>query len=104
MDQGIAVGMVLCELISNAFKHAFPLNKGGEVWVSLSNLDGEMVEMIISDNGKGLPTDIDIMNPASLGLRLAAAAVTRELNGRIDVERNRGTKFIIRFKCNDKKS
>lgn len=102
MDQGIAVGMVVCELVSNAFKHAFPPGKGGNLLISLSRLEREMVELIVQDNGKCLPPEIDIINPPSLGLRLTAAAVTRELGGSIDVERNGGTRFIIRFKCKNK--
>lgn len=99
MDQGIAVGMVICELIANAFQHAFPSGKGGKVSISLSGLEGEQVEMIVSDDGKGLPPEIDILNSPSLGLQLAVATVTRELGGSISVERNSGTRFIIRFNC-----
>jgi len=42
---------------------------------------------------------IDILKSPSLGLELATAAVTRELGGSIEVERDRGTRFIIRFRC-----
>jgi len=99
MDQGIALGMVISELISNAFKHAFLPGKRGSVSVNLSCLEGKNVELIVKDDGKGLPPEIDILNTRSLGLRLASAAVTRELDGSIEVERNCGTRFIIHFKC-----
>ena len=102
MDQGIAVGMVISELVSNAFKHAFLPGKGGRISVSLSCLEGKDVELIVKDDGKGLPPEIDILNTRSLGLRLAAAAITRELCGSIKVERNGGTQFIIHFKCKSK--
>jgi len=98
MDQGIAVGMVISELVSNVFKHAFPLGKGGMATISLSGLEGEEVELIVQDDGKGMPPEIDILNPQSLGLRLTVAAVTRELDGSIEVERDGGTRFVIRFK------
>jgi PAS domain S-box-containing protein len=99
MDQGIAVGMVICELVSNAFKYAFPAGKGGIVTVSLMELEGNQAELIVQDNGKGLPPEIDIMNSPSLGLDLAVATVVGELGGSIDVERDSGTRFIIHFKC-----
>ena len=102
MDQGIAVGMVISELVSNSFKHAFPLGKGGRVSVSLSCFEGKEIELIVQDNGKGLPPEISILNTRSLGLRLAAAAVSRELGGSLKVERNGGTRFIIHFKCKSK--
>ena len=102
MDQGIAVGMVICELVSNVFKHAFPPGKGGRLSINLSSLKGEVIELIVQDDGKGLPPEIDILNPPSLGLRLVSAAVTRELGGSIKVERDGGTRFIIHFKCKSK--
>ncbi|MEA1969317.1 MAG: histidine kinase dimerization/phosphoacceptor domain -containing protein [Thermodesulfobacteriota bacterium] len=98
MDQGIAIGMVIAELVSNAFKHAFPLGKGGNVSINLSELDKNNVQMIIKDDGKGIPPEIDIMNSPSLGLQLAAGAVTKELGGTIEVERDGGTQFTICFK------
>ena len=102
MDQGIAVGMVISELISNSFKHAFPSGKEGNVLLSLSCIDGKEIELIVQDNGKGLPPEIDILNTRSLGLRLTTAAITRELDGSIEVERNGGTRFIIHFKSKSK--
>jgi len=98
MDQGIAIGMVITELISNAFKHAFPLGKGGNVSINLSKLDTENVKLIIKDDGKGMPPKIDIMNSPSLGLRLAVSAVTLELGGSIEIDRDNGTQFTICFK------
>jgi PAS domain S-box-containing protein len=98
-DKGIAVGMVIAELVSNAFKHAFPPKKGGQISVSLSNLDEDTVELIVQDNGIGLPAEVDVLNSPSLGLRLVVAAVTRELGGSIEVTRDGGTRFVIRFAC-----
>ncbi len=99
MDQGIAVGMVVTELIANAFKHAFPGDKGGNVSVTLSSLDAESVELMVADDGKGIPPEVDPFDSGSIGLRLATAAVIRELGGTMDVERDNGARFIIRFKC-----
>ncbi len=100
MEQGIAVGMVVCELISNAFKHGFPAGKPGTVSVGLSAADNEQVELTVQDDGVGLPEEVDILNSPSLGLKLAAAAVTRELGGSFEVERSGGTRYTIRFKGN----
>jgi len=98
MDQGIAIGMVITELISNAFKHAFPPGRGGNVSINLSELDAENVKLIIKDNGIGIPPEIDIMNSPTLGLQLAVSAVTLELGGSIEMDRNKGTQFTICFK------
>ncbi len=97
MDQGIAIGMVIAELVSNAFKHAFPAGKGGNVSINLSELDVEHVKLMIKDDGKGMPPEIDIMNSPSLGLQLAVSAVTLELGGSIELDREKGTQFTICF-------
>jgi PAS domain S-box-containing protein len=102
MDQGVAVGMIVAELISNTFKHAFPHNEGGAVSVHLDRPDGETVRLVVSDTGIGLPEDFDIQKPPSLGMRLVAGAVTRELGGALAVESAGGTRFIIRFPHKDR--
>jgi len=107
MDQSIAIGMVITELVSNAFKHAFLDGHGGKVslCLSVSNKDEKNkkkrrnVKLIVKDNGQGMPRDIDILNQDSLGfgLHLAVATVIRELDGSIKMEQNEGTAFIIEF-------
>ncbi len=99
IDQGIVLGMIIAELISNSFKYAFDKDQGGNIWVTLSNVNGDSVELIIQDDGKGIPMEIDIHNSPSLGLKLVVAAVTRELGGNINVEQNSGTRFVICFKA-----
>jgi PAS domain S-box-containing protein len=103
MDQGVAVGMIIAELISNAFKHAFPDGEGGAVSVHLDRPDGETVRLIVSDTGIGLPEDFDIRNPRSLGMRLVSGAVIRELGGSIEATSDGGAEFVIRFKCEEGK-
>jgi polar amino acid transport system substrate-binding protein len=102
MDQGVAVGMVIAELISNTFKHAFPHDEGGAVSVRLDRPDGKTVRLVVSDTGIGLPEDFDIRNPSSLGMRLVSGAVTRELGGSIEATSDGGTEFVLRFKCEER--
>jgi len=98
MDQGIAIGMVITELISNSFRHAFLPGKDGTVSINISDLDENTVQLIVSDDGKGIPSTIDIMNSPSLGLQLAVATVTHELGGSIKMKSDKGTEFTISFK------
>jgi two-component sensor histidine kinase len=100
MDQGIALGMVIAELISNAFKHAFPPGGAGKVAIGIRQLESGIVELAVSDNGIGPPADLDIRNPDTLGLKLVSGAVQRELGGTLELERNGGATFIVRFPCN----
>ena len=53
--------------------------------------------LIVSDNGVGLPEDMDIENPQKLGLQLVVS-LTNQLDGNITLNKDEGTKFVIKFK------
>ncbi len=96
VDQAIACGLVINELISNALKHAFPNQQAGTISITLRNI-GNSIEMTIRDDGIGLPDNLDWMNTDSLGLSLVYDLVTEQLEGEITLERNHGTVFKIQF-------
>ncbi|MEH1827062.1 MAG: PAS domain S-box protein [Nostoc sp.] len=96
VDQAIACGLVINELISNALKHAFPDQQVGTISIALRNA-GNNIEMTIRDNGIGLPDNLDWRNTDSLGLSLVHDLVTEQLEGDITLERNHGTVFKIKF-------
>ncbi|BDI15633.1 hypothetical protein ANSO36C_14350 [Nostoc cf. commune SO-36] len=96
VDQAIACGLVINELISNALKHAFPNQQEGTITIILHNI-GNKIELIIQDNGIGLPDNLDWRNTESLGLSLVHDLVTEQLEGNIILERNHGTIFKIEF-------
>lgn len=96
VDQAIACGLIVNELMSNALKYAFPNHKLGTIMIGLHNLD-QLIEMTIQDNGIGLPNDFNWRNSSSLGLSLVYDLVTVQLDGNMTVETNRGTLFKITF-------
>ncbi len=98
IDQGIAVGTIVAELIGNAYKHAFFERKKGSVSISMLSNNEEQVKLIVEDDGVGLPEEINLRELESFGLKLTVSTVARNLNGSFEVERNHGTKFIICFK------
>jgi PAS domain S-box-containing protein len=97
VDQAIACGLIINELISNALKHAFPDLLSGEISISLHKNENHDIEMIIRDNGVGLADNIDWNGTTSLGLSLVYDLVTEQLEGSITIERNQGTIFNIQF-------
>ena len=96
VDQAIACGLVINELLSNSLKHAFPGQKTGRITIDLRDI-GNHIEMIIQDNGVGLPDNLDWSNTDSLGLSLVYDLVTEQLEGSITIEPNHGTAFKIYF-------
>jgi PAS domain S-box-containing protein len=95
IDSAVPCGLIINELISNSIKYAFPDGRKGEIRIGL-HLDGEKFVLTYSDNGIGLPGDIDFKNTETLGMRLIKALVD-ELDGEIEVERTEGTTFKIEF-------
>ena len=97
VDQAIPCGLIVNELLTNAFKYAFPPGWEGpaEIQVSIRN-SGGMIEMVIGDNGTGLPPSVDLNATSSLGLTLVPLLVT-QLEGTIELERERGTRYSISF-------
>ncbi|OEU82283.1 MAG: hypothetical protein BA865_11220 [Desulfobacterales bacterium S5133MH4] len=93
----IPCGLIINELVSNALKYAFPKDNKGEIKIAFRSFNENEVELIVSDNGVGLPKDLDLTNPESMGLRLIRI-MTNQIDGKLELDRNDGTKFQIRFK------
>ena len=101
IDMAIPCGLIINELVSNSLKHAFPpeedgpASQEGEIRIGLY-ADGDKLILIVSDNGVGLPKDLDFRNTESLGLQLVDI-FTDQLEGTIELDRSGGTAFKITF-------
>jgi two-component sensor histidine kinase len=96
IDQAIPCGLILNELLSNAFKYAFPQNRTGEVHVELHADTAQQAALVVRDNGIGFPDETDFRHTESLGLQLVAM-LTEQLQGTIALERDDGTTFTLTF-------
>lgn len=96
IDKAIPCGLVINELLTNAFKYAFPGDKTGEIRIQMQLKDNQYYELVISDNGVGLPGHIDIRDPSTFGLHLVNL-LNKQLAGKIEVNREKGTAFTIEF-------
>jgi len=96
LNQAYPLGLTINELISNSLKYAFPDDRKGEITVTMKNLDKQL-ELIVKDDGVGIPEELDWKNSKSLGLKLVKTLVENQLDGSIDMENKNGTKFTIKF-------
>ena len=97
INKAIPCGLILNELISNALKHAFPGNGPGELRIIINEMKNKEIGIIVRDNGLGLPDDVDIHQPRTVGLYLVNGLVSKQLDGQIEVRRDNGTEFRIKF-------
>lgn len=95
IDTAVPLGLILNELITNSFKYAFNAT-GGQLHISVAKAqDG--YELIVADNGPGLPEDFNLEKAKSLGLRLVRR-LSRQLYGKASYTVTNGARFCIQFK------
>jgi predicted ATPase/two-component sensor histidine kinase len=96
MNQAVTCGLIINELVSNALKHGFPNGRAGRVRVELQSLGGHRHVLRVSDNGIGLPRDLDFRRANTLGLQLVHD-LAEQLRGEVAVSREPETTFTITF-------
>jgi PAS domain S-box-containing protein len=95
MDTAMPCGLLVNEIVSNAYKYAFPGQNKGTILIELEKLNGRM-RLHIADDGVGVPEELDFEQSDSLGMQLIQA-LTSQLDGELKVSRENGTSFEISF-------
>jgi len=96
-DLAVLCGLILNELIVNAFKHGFPNGVAGEINLTLRNGTGGTCLLCVQDNGVGIPADLDVNTNQSLGLRLVRS-LTRQIRGSFELSKaDSGTLASLQF-------
>lgn len=96
IDTAIPCGLIINELISNSMKHAFTDIDKGEIYVEFISLQKGKYSLSVTDNGVGVPENIDLLKKQSLGLELVWNLV-EQLEGTIVYQSKLGTSFRITF-------
>lgn len=94
VDKAIPCALIVNELVTNAFKHAFPDNNTGKILLSLKQLENGYIRLQISDDGVGLPDEFN--EKQSLGMNLVYM-LSEQLHGQICSDTDKGTTFTIEF-------
>ena len=98
VDAAIPCGLIINELVSNSLKHAFPEGRAGKIEIALRSTAENEIELVVSDDGVGMPEDRDFRNTQSLGLYLVTILAEDQLQGKIELNRTKGTEFKIKFR------
>jgi len=88
-------GLIVNELLTNSFRHAFPDKRAGMITVSFRCPDEECT-LVVSDNGVGMPAKLHPQNATSMGLQLLGLLV-QQLKGKLEIDHTSGTRFTIAF-------
>jgi PAS domain S-box-containing protein len=95
IDYAIPLGLVINEIVTNSLKHAFPGARTGTISLQLYRHQDKKIKLEISDDGVGLPGNVDIHESNSFGMQLINSLIKLQLRGALSVERRGGTAFLI---------
>jgi two-component sensor histidine kinase len=98
-DTAIELGIILCELVTNAYEHAFPHATGGHVEITLQSVDSDLYRLLVKDNGVGIsPNNMD--SDGKLGLEIVEA-LAEQMNGSIHTHGSEsGATIEVLFRMN----
>lgn len=96
MQRAISCGLLVNELITNSFKHAFPGGRGGTITVCLKETVAGQVRLSVADDGVGMAPTAELGQGRSLGLRLLPS-LADQLGGELELIRDGGTRYELSF-------
>jgi two-component sensor histidine kinase len=94
MDMAVPFGLIVNELISNAFKYAFKPREGGTIWIQAGLEENRKLFLNVRDNGIGLPLEFDLGKIKTLGLVLVQDLI-EQLDGTLQLVNSNGVSFLI---------
>ncbi|MBD3415054.1 MAG: PAS domain S-box protein [Candidatus Aminicenantes bacterium] len=96
VNRAIPAGLIINELVSNAFTHGFPEKKKGSVSIKIKAEGKDSYSLEVADTGVGLPKSYDWKNPITLGLKLVTDLV-KQIDGTLTISQKKGTVVRIKF-------
>jgi len=98
LNLAVPVGLILNELITNCFKHAFPQGRRGNLWIKFRKLPAGRFELRVKDDGVGFPRKLDLKKAETMGLVIINTLV-EQIDGEIKLirGRNKGSEFRLTF-------
>mgnify|MGYP000536637432 CR=1 FL=1 len=96
INQAVPCGLLLNEILTNAFKHAFSGQQNARIEIQIQQ-NAETIQMRISDNGEGLPEEVQDNSPETLGLHMIQTLIN-QLEASTDIQADQGVTYHISFK------
>jgi PAS domain S-box-containing protein len=95
LEEVVNCGFIVNEIVTNSIKHAFPDNRKGKIAINFT-VNESSFELVISDNGVGLPAHVALTNNNLFGIQLVKVFVGN-LNGHVTLSGSEGTTWVIQF-------
>ena len=99
IDTAVPLGLILNELINNAYKHAFKEKQSGAISIALKEVDEKSFQLEFKDNGNGFAANFDVTKVKSVGYELING-LTKQLKGKLTTHNANGAVIVIHFNTN----
>ncbi len=96
IQRAIPCGLIVNELVTNAFKHAFAGRKRGLIRIEAGQQEGGLGFLLVADDGVGLPAALDIASTTTLGFQLIHM-LSQQIDGRYALAAGPGTSLRLTF-------
>ena len=102
IEASIPLGLIVNEILSNSYKHAFPDGRTGNIWITLKvdSLSGDY-SLMLKDDGIGIPSDIPLEHHKSMGLQVVHI-LCQQIEGEMKLTNDHGTTFTLKYKTPEK--
>lgn len=97
-ERAVNCGLIISEVLTNSLKHAFIEQQHPEISIELHKTAGHAILFTLQDNGSGLPHDINVIEPTTLGLQLIQS-LAEQLEAKLTYTSENGTFFSMNFKA-----
>lgn len=94
LERAVPAGLIVNELLTNGLKHAFPDGRAGRITLSAALQADGAVLIVVADDGIGVPEDISLDRPRSLGLRLVKR-LAGQARATVTLDRSAGASFSV---------
>ena len=96
VDQAIPCALLVNEILTNAYKHAFKGRERGMIEITALQENGHMT-ITIRDDGIGISRNFDTVHANSLGFKLIRALIQYQLKGSFMINNDKGTEVVVKF-------
>ncbi|NOZ60676.1 MAG: PAS domain S-box protein [Calditrichaeota bacterium] len=96
IEVAIPCGLIIHELVTNAFKHAFHENENANLFIKAQKIGDNRYQLTVRDDGAGIQQTLERESPDTLGLKLVKSLV-QQIDGDLEIKNENGTEVTIAF-------
>jgi two-component sensor histidine kinase len=97
LDTAVPIGLIICELVTNSFKHAFKEKENGNLFIQIEALEDNKFVLVVKDDGNGMDNTLKKEKKHGIGTEIVEA-LTEQLDGELILKSSdNGTTIKIFF-------